>query len=112
MNLRYCAAMVFAAASESPISYHDEYGFVAIYEHSDDEPRDTLLAATVMFMNVAAAQAVKEGKTYVVASTEAPSYTVFVLPLGHPLITERALSIMNQLMPDGRRVRIRKPPQR
>jgi hypothetical protein len=101
--------MVFAAASECPLSYHDEYGFVAIYEHSDDEPHDTLLAATAMFMNVAAAQAVEEGKTYVVASTPVPSYTVFVLPFGHPLIEKRALSIMNQLMPDGRRVRSLKP---
>ena len=108
MNFRYLAAMV-TTASEPIVSYHDEYGFVFIYEHSDDEPDETLLAATAIAMNVAAEQAVKEGKTYVVASTTVPSYTVFVLPFGHPLIVKRALSIMNQLMPNGQRVRSRKP---
>src|ERR1700677_3595955 len=98
-----------ATASQSVVSYHDDYGFVFIYEHSDDEPHETLLAATAIAMNVAAEQAVKEGKTYVVASTTVPSYTVFVLPLGHPLIVKRALNIMNQLMPEGQRVRMRKP---
>jgi hypothetical protein len=96
-------------ASQPIASYHDDYGFVFIYEHSDDEPHETLLAATAIAMNVAADQAVKDGKTYIVASTTAPSYTVFVLPFGHPLIVQRALSIMNQLMPDGRRIRSPKP---
>lgn len=100
-----------ATASEPIVSYHDDYGFVFIYEHSDDEPHETLLAATAIAMNVAAEQAVKEGKTYVVASTTVPLHTVFVLPVGHPLIVRRALSIMNQLMPDGTRVRSPKPPQ-
>jgi hypothetical protein len=95
--------------SESIVSYYDDHGFVFTYEHSDDEPHETLLAATAIAMNVAAEQAVKEGKTYVVASTTVPSYTVFVLPLGHPLIVKRALSIMNQLMPNGQRVRSPKP---
>jgi hypothetical protein len=101
--------MVFAATSKCIVSYNDEHGFVAIYEHSDDEPHETLFAATAMFMSVAAEEAVKGGKTYVVASTTDPSYTIFVLPFGHPLIEKRALSIMNQLMPDGRRVRSPKP---
>src|SRR5262249_6257215 len=96
-------------ASEPIVSYYDDYGFVFSYEHSDDEPEETLLAATVIAMNVAAEQAVKEGRTYVVASTPEPSYTVFVLPFGHPLIVKRALSVMNQTMPDGQRVRSRKP---
>ena len=97
--------------SECIVTYNDDYGFVFIYEHADDEPHETLLAATAIAMNVAAEQAVKEGKTYVVASTAVPSYTVFVLPFGHPMIVQRALSIMNQLMPDGRRVRMKKPPR-
>ena len=95
-------------ASQSIVSYHDDHGFVFIYEHPDDEPHETLLAATAIAMNVAAEQAIKEGKTYIVATTTAPSYTVFVLPFGHPLIVERALTIKNQLMPDGRRVRSQK----
>ena len=69
-------------ASEPIVSYQDDYGFVFIYEHSDDEPHETLLAATAIAMNVAAEQAVKEGRTYVVASTTVPLYTVFVLPFG------------------------------
>lgn len=95
--------------SEPIVSYHDDYGFVFIYEHSDDEPYETLLAATAIAMNVAAEEAVKGRKTYVVASTTVPLYTVFVLPFGHPLIEKRALSIMNKLMPDGTRVRTPKP---
>jgi hypothetical protein len=108
VNFRYRDAMAITA-SECIVSYHDDYGFVFIYEHTDDEPHETLLAATAIAMNVAAEQAVKEGKTCVVASTTVPSYTVFGLPFGHPLIAKRALSIMNQLMPDGQRIRMPKP---
>lgn len=107
--IRYVAAMVFATTSGPIIDYHDEHGFVAIYEHTDDEPHETLLAATAMFMSLAADQAVKEGKTYVVASTTVPTRAVFILPFGHPLIQQRALSIMTQLMADGQRVRSPKP---
>lgn len=100
---------MIGSSSECISSYNDDYGFVFIYEHSEDEPDETLLAATAIAMNVAAEQAAKERKTYVVASTPVPVYTVFVLPLGHPMIAQRALSIMNQLMPDGTRVRSPKP---
>jgi hypothetical protein len=95
--------------AEPIVSYYDDHGFVFIYTHSDDEPQETLLAATAIAMNVAAEQAVKERKTYVVASTPVPSYTVFVLPFGHPLIAERGLDIMNRLMSNGQRVRSPRP---
>jgi hypothetical protein len=83
----------------------DKHGLVFVYEHSDDEPEETLVPAIVMATSVAAEQAVEEAKTFVIASTTVPSHTVFMLSFGHPL---SALSIMNQLMPDGQRVRSRK----
>lgn len=89
--------------------YRDEFGYVWSYAHTADEPNETLQAALAMAMNVAAHLAVKEGKTYVVASTTAPSVTVFILPFGHAMIVQHALSVMNQLLPDGRRVRGPKP---
>ena len=97
------------SASDCISEYRDEYGYIWSYTHTPDEPNDTLQAALAMAMNVAAHLAVQEGKTYVVASTTAPTVTVFTLPFGHPMIVQRALSVMNQLLPDGRRIRGPKP---
>jgi hypothetical protein len=92
------------------ISEHrDDYGYTWIYHHSDDEPSDTLDAAIAVAPHVAGVEAAKDGKTYVVASLNAPSVAIYVLPFGHPMILNRALSIMYQLMPDGRSIRSPKP---
>jgi hypothetical protein len=87
----------------------DDYGYIWSYEHSDDEPHDTLVSAIMIAGDVAAEEAAKDGKTYVVASTNAPPVTVYVLPFGHPMISKEALSVMFQLTPEGRCIRMAKP---
>jgi len=47
--------------------YRDLHGYVARYEHEPDEPFETLDAATKIFCELAAEEAKKDGKTYVVA---------------------------------------------
>ena len=87
----------------------DEHGYVWTYRHSDDEPDDTLEAAIMIAAEVAADQAVKEGRTHVVALMNAPTVAVYMLPLGHPLIVDSALSVMFQLTPEGQCIRSQKP---
>lgn len=88
------------SAPECISEYRDEHGYIWSYTHTPDEPPETLIAATAMAANVAADLAVKEQKTYVLAVTTAPSVTVFILPFGHPIIMQRALSVIKQLLPD------------
>jgi hypothetical protein len=51
----------------------DDCRYIWIYEHSDDESHDTLVAAITIAGQVAATEAAKDGKTYIVASTNARS---------------------------------------
>ena len=88
--------------------YYDLFGFVAMYEHTPDEPFETLYAAQKVFCEVAGIEAKKDGKTYVVALGTTPT-VLYLLPFGHPMITEKALSIMYQLTPGGRRISMPKP---
>ena len=89
--------------------YRDLYGYVWMYEHTPDEPHDTLVAAIMIAGDVAAMEAAKDNKTYVVASMDASSVAVYVLPFGHPMILKKAMSVMYQLTPDGRCIRTTKP---
>jgi len=98
-----------SSASECISEYRDEHGYIWSYTHTPDEPTDTLLAATAIAANVAADLAVKERKTYVVAASTAPLVTVFILPFGHPMIVQRALSIIKQLLPDGGQIQGQMP---
>jgi hypothetical protein len=50
---------------------------------------------------VAADEARKSGKTYVVASTPQPSPAVFVLARNHPELAAIAMSVMYELTPEG-----------
>ena len=70
--------------------YRDLYGYVWMYEHTPDEPHDTLVAAIMIACEVAGMEADKDGKTYVVASMEAPAAAIYVLPFGHPMISQKA----------------------
>ena len=58
---------------------------------------------------VAGMEADKGGKTYVVASTEAPEAAIYVLPFGHPMISQKALGIMFQRASGGKCIRMPKP---
>jgi hypothetical protein len=93
-------------SSEPILAYYDEYGYVWRYEHSDDEPAETLEAAIMIACDVVSTEAAKDGKTYVVALASAPSAAIYALPFGHPIISENALSILFQLTPDGRCFRV------
>jgi hypothetical protein len=96
-------------SAECISEYRDEYGYIWSYTHTLDEPTDTLLAATAIAANLAADLAAKEGKTYVVAAATAPVVTVFILPFGHPMIVQRALSIIKQLLPGRGHIAGEKP---
>jgi hypothetical protein len=98
-----------SSASECISESRDEHGYIWSYTHTPDEPTATLLAATAMAANVAGDLAVREGKTYVVAAATAPSVTVFILPFGHPMIVQRALSVIKQLLPDGGQIQGQMP---
>jgi predicted Zn-dependent protease len=92
------------------ISEHrDDYGYVWSYEHTPDEPHDTFVSAIMIAGDVAAEEAAKDRKTYVVALMNGPSVAVFALPFGHPMIVNRALSVVYQFTPDGRCIRSPKP---
>jgi hypothetical protein len=97
------------SATKCISEYRDDYGYVWSYEHSDDEPHDTLVASIMIASEVASLEAAKDGKTYVVASTNAPPVAVYALPFGHPMVSKAALSVMYQLTPDGRCIRLPKP---
>jgi hypothetical protein len=79
-----------------------------MYQHTRDEPFETLYAVRTMFCEVARAEAKKGAKTYVVALGTTPT-VLYVLPFGHPMITERALTIMYRLMPVGRCIEMGRP---
>lgn len=96
-------------SSETVLAYYDEYGYVWRYEHSDDEPDDTLEAAIMIAGDVASTEAAKDGKVYVIAAASAPSVAIYALPFGHPMISKNVLSIMFQLTPDGQCIRMQKP---
>jgi hypothetical protein len=57
---------------------------------------------------LASDEAKKDGKTYVVALGTTPT-VLYLLPFGHPMITEKVLTVMYQLTPDGRSIRTAKP---
>jgi hypothetical protein len=87
----------------------DLYGYVWMYEHTPDEPEDTMTAAIMIACEVAGMEADKDGKTYIVASTNAPSVAVYALPFGHPMISEKAMNIMFQRAAGGQCIRMPKP---
>jgi hypothetical protein len=77
-----------------------EYGYYARYEHTPDEPAETLKAATLFAVEIASAEARKARKTYYVTSTSVPN-AVYLLRADHPELTF-AMKIMYELTPDGK----------
>jgi hypothetical protein len=96
-------------SATKPISdYRDLYGYVCVYEHTPDEPFETLYAVSKIFCEVAGMEAKKDAKTYVVALGTTPT-VIYALPFGHPMISKKALSIMYQVTPDGQCIRMPQP---
>ena len=54
---------------------------------------------------VAATEARKRGKTYFVASTPEPTAAVYVFACDHPDAGDRAINVMIEFTPDGKRIR-------
>lgn len=83
----------------------DEHGYWWRYQHSDDEAHDTLTAAIMVAADVAAGEARRSGKPYVVASTPLPAPTVYVFACDHPDRSRAAVSVMFEFTPEGERIR-------
>jgi hypothetical protein len=77
------------------------YGYWWCYQHSNDEPHETLLAAIRVAAEVAADKARESGKNYVVASTPQPSPAVYMFACDHPDPSNVGISIMYELTPEG-----------
>jgi len=83
-------------------------GYYWRYTHSPGEPQDTLTAAIMMAVEVAAEEARNAGKTYVVASTPRPSPAVYIFASDHPDRSNAAINVMYELTPDGGRIQHRR----
>ena len=68
----------------------DAHGYWWRYEHSHDEPHDTLLTAIVIAGDVAATEARKSGKTYLVARAASGVDAIYVFACDHPDARNRA----------------------
>jgi hypothetical protein len=83
------------SASEKPHCITERqtaHGYWWRYTHSSGEPEDTLTTAIM----IAADEARRRGKTYVVASTPEPSTAVYVFASDHPDASKAGISIMYQ----------------
>jgi hypothetical protein len=83
----------------------DAHGYYWRYTHSPGEPAETLDMAIMVAGEVAATEARKNGRTYVVASTRQPSPAVFVLACDHPELAAIAMSVMCEFTPAGECIR-------
>ena len=81
------------------------YGYWWRYAHSQDEPDDTLKAATMIAVSVARNEARMRGKTYCVASTPLPAAAVYVFASDHPDAGDAAINVMVEFTPAGERIR-------
>jgi hypothetical protein len=83
----------------------DEHGYWWRYQHSDDEARDTLLAAIMIAGDVAAEEARRSGKTYVVARAAHGVDAIYVFACDHPDARNAAINVMFEFTPAGERIR-------
>ena len=81
------------------------HGYWGRYTHSQDEPDDTLKAATMIAVNVARNEARKRGKNYCVASTPLPTAAVYIFASDHPDAADPAINVMLELTPSGESIR-------
>jgi hypothetical protein len=97
------------AESDCVTERRDAGGYYWRYDHSADEPRDSLAAVIMIAAEIAAEKARQTGKTHFVASTPLPSPAIYVLTHGHPELSKKAISVMLEFRPDGKRIRHEKP---
>ena len=83
------------------------HGYWWRYKHADDEPQDTLLAATAISCHVAGEEARRRGKTYCVARAASGHDAAYVFACDHPDARNAAINIMYDCPPTGAPVRRR-----
>jgi hypothetical protein len=83
----------------------DEHGFWWRYQHSDDEPHETLIAAIRVAGHVAATEASRRGKIYVVARAAGGADAIYVFAGDHPDASSAGINIMFEFTPEGERIR-------
>jgi hypothetical protein len=81
------------------------HGYWWRYAHSADEPDDTLTAAIMIAGEVAATEARRRGKTYVVARAATGSDAIYVFACDHPDARNAAINVMVEFTPAGERIR-------
>ena len=81
------------------------HGYWWRYSHSDDEPADTLTAAIMVASDVAATEARRRGKTYVVARAAGGTDAIYVFACDHPDAHNVAINVMFEFTPAGGRIR-------
>jgi hypothetical protein len=89
---------------------HTAHGYWWRFTHSNDEPQATLTAAIMIAGDVAATEARKSGKTYLVASAKLPSPAIYVFAGNHPDAANAGMKVMFEFSPSGSIRRI--PPTR
>src|SRR4051794_22713049 len=81
------------------------HGYWWRYQHADDEPQDTLLAAIMIAGDVAATEARKRGKTYYVARAASGPDAIYVFAYDHPDARNAAINVIFEFTPAGERIR-------
>jgi hypothetical protein len=75
------------------------------YQHAEGEPEDTLTAAIMVAGEVAAEEARRRGKTYLVVSAPQPSAAVYVFACDHPDAAKVGINVMFEFTPAGEHIR-------
>jgi hypothetical protein len=94
-----------ANASDCITERETPHGYWWRYRHSDEESRDTLLAAIMIAGDVAATEARKRGKTYYVARAASGADAIYVFASDHPDAGNAAINVMFEFTPAGERIR-------
>ena len=80
-------------------------GYWWCYQHAADKPDEAMIVAMRKAGEVAAEQARKRGKTYLVASTRQPSPAVYVFACDHPDAAKAGVTVLLGFPPAGERIR-------
>ncbi len=81
------------------------HGYWWRYRHREGDPQETLTAAIAIASEVAATEACRRGKTYIVASAPQPSPAVYVFACDHPDAANVGFNVMLEFTPAGERIR-------
>jgi hypothetical protein len=90
---------VYVCITERETTTH---GYWWRYQHADDEPQDTLLAAIMIAGDVAATEARKRGKTYYVARAASGPDAIYIFACDHPDARNAAINVMFEFTPRRR----------